>query len=388
MEARRASIATAQLVRKGFSKEQAVTAVCQGPEAVANLMFSSTAAAQVAQVVMPARAVAPQAVSAATPVDISWMFGNPASGDEEMAQVPTESVVEQAAMPTVNTRETAAATSSIPVAAQTQQISAARQVDISWMFQNPTLSDEQMAQEIGATFVNESGIVLEAFQCQCCFEDVPETTGLQMSPGANGCDHALCPECFERMISGQIDKKEPCTCPLCPATSPSLVPGWLVRRVLGEEMAAKLSTIEQVHLGQADGGQLRLWQCPTPDCTNRLIMDDNWDAAQVPDAQRVVKCECCKKRICFRCNVEEHEGFTCQKFREWRQANDSSEQSYVEMTQQGLIKPCPNCAAPILKNEGCNFMTCPTCNDPNRMCWQTGKKRYGPTGCGGGHNCH
>lgn len=256
------------------------------------------------------------------------------------------------------------------------------------MFRNPTLGDEEKAQEIGREYANEVGVAAQAFECQCCFDDVPEMTGLQMSPGINGCDHVLCPECFKRMISGQIEQKEPCTCPLCPATSPSVVPSWLVRRVLGDEMAAQLSTIEQIHLGQADGGQLRLWQCPTPDCTNRQVVDEDWDPEQVPDGERIVDCPCCKKRICVRCNVEEHQGFTCQQFKEWRQANDSSEQSYAEMMQQGLIKPCPNCTAPILKNEGCNFMSCPTCNDPDRMCWETGKKRYGPHGCGGGHNCH
>jgi hypothetical protein len=256
------------------------------------------------------------------------------------------------------------------------------------MYANPTAGDEDLAQEAGVAYANEVGTALDAFECQCCFEDVPEMTGLQMSPGAVGCDHNLCPDCFKRMITGQIENKEPCTCPLCPATRPSIVPSWLVRQVLGDEMAGQLSIIEQIHLGQADGGQLRLWQCPIPDCTNRHVIDDDWDPERVPDGQRIVDCGCCNKRICIRCNVEEHSGFTCEQFRVWRQANDSAEQSYGKMMEDGLIKPCPNCNAPILKNEGCNFMTCPTCNDPDRMCWQTGKKRYGPHGCGGGHNCH
>jgi len=267
------------------------------------------------------------------------------------------------------------------------------EIDISWMFvpaaaPPASLDDEVLAEEVAKAFADEDGFAVEAFECQCCFDDVPEMTGLQMSPGSQGCDHVLCPECFKRMISGQIENKELCTCPLCPATSPSVVPSWLVLRVLGGEMAARLSAIEQIHLEKADEGRLRLWQCPTPDCQNRQGVDQDWDPEHVPDGERIVDCPCCQKRICVRCNVEEHSGFTCQQFREWRQANDSTEQSYAEMMQQGLIKPCPNCASPILKTEGCNFMTCPTCNDPDRMCWQTGLKRYGPHGCGGGHNCH
>mmetsp|Transcript_98153 Transcript_98153/g.280958 ORF Transcript_98153/g.280958 Transcript_98153/m.280958 type:complete len:91 (+) Transcript_98153:891-1163(+) len=44
--------------------------------------------------------------------------------------------------------------------------------------------------------------------------------------------------------------------------------------------------------------------------------------------------------------------------------------------------------APILKTAGCNFMTCSSCNSPDKMCWETGKRRYGKDNCGGGHSCH
>lgn len=106
------------------------------------------------------------------------------------------------------------------------------------------------------------------------------------------------------------------------------------------------------------------------------------------DAERVVSCSSCKKQICVLCNVEEHAGWSCAAFGRWKQENESGGQAYADMVAGGLIKPCPNCAAPILKDDGCNFMSCPTCNDEDRMCWVTGKKRYGPHGCGGGHNCH
>lgn len=224
-----------------------------------------------------------------------------------------------------------------------------------------TLMDQQIAMAYALQYAEEMGIAVEAFECQCCFEKVPEMTGLHMSPGAEGCDHVICPECFRRLVSGQIEKKELCTCPLCPAASASVVPSWLVRSVLGDGMAARLSDVEQIHLGMADGGQIRLWECPTPDCRNRRVVDEDWDPQQVPDTERIVNCEFCNKRICVRCNVEEHEGFSCQHFREWRQANNSSEQSYAVMMQQGLIKPCPKCATPILKNGGCDHMTCQKC---------------------------
>merc|ERR1712072_842531 len=48
-------------------------------------------------------------------------------------------------------------------------------------------------------------------------------------------------------------------------------------------------------------------------------------------------------------------------------------------------KPCPHCGVMTTKVSGCNFMTCSRCK--KNWCWQTGKKRYGPDGCGGGHGC-
>merc|ERR1711860_84522 len=125
-----------------------------------------------------------------------------------------------------------------------------------------------------------------------------------------------------------------------------------------------------------------------PDCTNRFFVPDGFDPSSVPDAERVVSCDGCHKNICVRCNVEEHAGFSCTQFEEWRKENAAADQSYADMMKAGLVKPCPNCAAPILKNDGCNFVTCTSCNSPNGMCWQTGKARYGANSCGGGHGCH
>merc|ERR1712107_267988 len=101
--------------------------------------------------------------------------------------------------------------------------------------------------------------------------------GVRMSPTKDGCDHATCRACFARLISSQIQRKEPCVCPLCPPSSPNAIPGWLIRLELGEELASQLPAIEQIHLAQADGGALKLWQCPTPDCTMRFCVATDWN---------------------------------------------------------------------------------------------------------------
>lgn len=232
--------------------------------------------------------------------------------------------------------------------------------------------------------------VVEAFECPCCMDDVPPMNGLRTCPMPKplGCEHSICKECFKRLVAGQIEKKEPCVCPMCPDTRAAMIPSWLVWKILGQESAKAMADIEQLHLGQANGGKIRLWQCPTPDCKNQMVLPQWWDHSKITDRRRLQHCLGCKKTICLRCDVEEHTGVSCDAYREWKKANAASDQSYAELINSGLIKPCPNCGSPILKNDGCNFMTCSSCKSPNGMCWATGKPRYGPGGCGGGHNCH
>lgn len=236
---------------------------------------------------------------------------------------------------------------------------------------------------------DKAGLVAKAFKCPCCMEQVEPLEGVYMSLPANGnCSHMMCVICFRRYASGQIEKKELCRCPICPAAGAHVVPGWIIGQVLGPEAAHANDENEQIHLNQVDGGQISLWHCPTPDCTNQHLLPDGWDRTAIPDDARLLHCEGCGKRICIRCEAEDHVGFSCEQFVEWRKANASAETSYAELLNSGLIKPCPNCAAPILKAAGCNFMTCSSCKCKNGMCWQTGKARWGPKGCGGGHQCH
>jgi len=262
------------------------------------------------------------------------------------------------------------------------------ELQLGQRLKNMALDDLAIATAMAAAEATGMGLVADSFQCPSCYEEVPPMEGLYMSPTKDGCNHAMCRLCFTRLISGQIEAKELCLCPLCPATSPSSIPGWLIRRELGEAAAADLVGIEQLHLNQVESGDMRLWQCPVPDCPNRLCVRSDWDPTHVNDAARVIHCDSCNKWICVRCNVEEHLGYSCGQYDSWRKANDSVEQAFAEMLRNGLIKPCPNCSAPIQKTEGCNFMSCEICKSPNKMCWETGKARYGTDNCGGGHNCH
>lgn len=277
---------------------------------------------------------------------------------------------------------------------------------------------KKQAEEEGAALARRAqgaeGVMVDAFTCPACMDEVAPLRGIALA--GDGCNDGLCAECFERLARSAIESKQMVLCPCCKAQ----VPGWLIRNFLTSDIADSYDSIEQMHLNQVEGGTLKFWYCPSPDCSNRRIIPSNWDAHdlashysidkgprwwarwrqdkdQVEDRQRrnadieaarVIDCETCKKKICAPCNVEDHTGISCDEFQKWKADNEAADESFTMMIEKGLIKPCPNCAAPILKNEGCNFMTCSSCNSPEKMCWKTGKPRYGPNGCGGGHQCH
>jgi hypothetical protein len=144
MEARRVKIVAAQLVKQGFGQEEAHLAASQGPEAVAALnaigpdrsretLSDSTAASSRASSLgsLPSSNASSSSSSYSTltatapvvaeppAIDISWMFGNSTLGDEEGAHADEPELAAVVAEPLA--------------------------IDMSWMFGNATSGDEDRA---------------------------------------------------------------------------------------------------------------------------------------------------------------------------------------------------------------------------------------------------
>ena len=113
---------------------------------------------------------------------------------------------------------------------------------------------------------------------------------------------------------------------------------------------------------------------------------DGTDLAEM--SYNLFKCPSCERDICLKCNCQEHDGYTCAQYAAWKAENEAGEEKFGGLLAGGVVKLCPNCASPIEKNDGCNFITCQHCKCKEGFCWETGKPRFGPNGCGGGHNCH
>jgi len=101
----------------------------------------------------------------------------------------------------------------------------------------------------------------------------------------------------------------------------------------------------------------KYYKCPTVDCDNYLEIG----------TQDLLYCNLCSKIYCKRCDVDyngdiSHEGLTCETFLKCKKDDIINNKWILENS-----KPCPNCAVPIEKNEGCNHMRCFRCT--HEFCW-------------------
>ena len=83
-------------------------------------------------------------------------------------------------------------------------------------------------------------------------------------------------------------------------------------------------------------------------------------------------CPTCKESWCLRCPVTPfHKDKTCLEY-EVEQRNTDNGKFIWDMREAGKIKFCPKCRSPILKNDGCNKITCVGCN--SHWCWLCSKE--------------
>ncbi|KAF7889978.1 uncharacterized protein EAF02_002393 [Botrytis sinoallii] len=96
-----------------------------------------------------------------------------------------------------------------------------------------------------------------------------------------------------------------------------------------------------------------------PNCGNGQIHQDG-------DAQPIMTCGTCSFKTCFTHKMPWHTGLTCGQY-DVQQRGKSKKDKKSERLIKKATKPCPNCQVPILKNKGCDHMTCTHCD--YEFCW-------------------
>ncbi|XP_067950008.1 E3 ubiquitin-protein ligase RNF216-like isoform X2 [Watersipora subatra] len=179
-------------------------------------------------------------------------------------------------------------------------------------------------------------------ECGCCYTDSNVAEMVQCSE----C-HLFCFDCMNRYAEEAIHGQGKSTL-LCMATDcDASFPRSQMERALSDSILQKFDErIQQESLSMAD--LPNLVRCPG--C--------NYAAEIVEDNQQVFICPNCEKLTCRHCQVDwdEHQGLTCSQVE--KQDETKLRTKYEERMTKAKIRECPRCKAPLVKDGGCNKVTC------------------------------
>ncbi|KAL4946360.1 hypothetical protein BDV06DRAFT_136788 [Aspergillus oleicola] len=194
----------------------------------------------------------------------------------------------------------------------------------------------------------------DLIECQCCYSDVPANRCL---PCEGDVLHFFCFTCIRRSADTQIGiMKYTLQCfdvsgCQAPFDRPQL------REVLGSAIMDKLDSLQQedeIRLAGLEG----LEDCPF--CSYKAVLPP-------VEEDKEFRCEnsSCKVVSCRLCKEKSHIPLTCE---ENRKDKGLSERHQVEEAMsKALIRNCPKCQLPIIKESGCNKMYCTKCG--TYMCY-------------------
>ena len=199
------------------------------------------------------------------------------------------------------------------------------------------IAEQVLAEEIGAMC-----------ECQCCFTDTPISRAVHCN--GNG-THFFCTDCALNYAKAQTEKGQyqldcfaTTECKANFSHSDKL-------RFLDAEMLKLLDKLEQndiMRIAEIEG----LAKCPF--CDYAEIYPNILE-------NKVFRCKAsaCMKASCRLCNFDSHIPKTCA---EAKAENGISERHILEEAMtEALVRKCPKCQTPVLKDDGCNKMICTKC---------------------------
>ncbi|KAF6716348.1 E3 ubiquitin-protein ligase RNF19A [Oryzias melastigma] len=224
------------------------------------------------------------------------------------------------------------------------------------------------------------GVGAELMECPLCLL----RHSRESFPDIMTCYHRSCIDCLRQYLRIEIlESRVNISCPEC---SERFNPHDICM-ILGDRLL--MEKYEEFMLRRWLVADPDCRWCPAPDCGYAVIA---FGCASCPK----IKCgrEGCGTEFCYHCKQLWHPNQTCDAARQQRaqslrlRAVRSSSLSYSQESGAAVddIKPCPRCAAYIIKmNDGsCNHMTCAVCGC--EFCWLCMKEisdlhYLSPSGC-------
>ena len=179
-------------------------------------------------------------------------------------------------------------------------------------------------------------------ECCCCICEYPFDWMLECPKG-----HLMCKRCVERHIETLISEGRStvkclkyggdCECEISMTEMEKLISKKTLKRLVQTDTlnaitAANLENTVKCHK-----------------CGNIVIFEDNEDEGPMI-------CPVCKARTCAKCGDAWHDGMTCRQFKKL-----DKKRLVEEQMTEAVVRKCPKCQTPFMKDEGCNKMECPRC---------------------------
>eukprot|EP01091_Cochliopodium_minus_P003229 TRINITY_DN1306_c0_g1_i1.p1 TRINITY_DN1306_c0_g1~~TRINITY_DN1306_c0_g1_i1.p1 ORF type:complete len:517 (-),score=130.26 TRINITY_DN1306_c0_g1_i1:55-1383(-) len=193
-------------------------------------------------------------------------------------------------------------------------------------------------------------------ECTICFDEVPIDKASSLP-----CNHFFCKECYRDYLENSIINHSKSGGIQCPKNGCNLQ----VDEITALDLLPKESKARQLYYTLAAReyikGRKELRSCPGGTCDK--IIEYHMDEDDIP----IVECACGDK-LCWDCGMPDHSPALCKMIMDW---NIKKNKDVLESKDKMVIlKNCPNpkgCTTIIEKNDGCQYMTCPTCHYP--FCW-------------------
>ncbi|MCJ1476761.1 hypothetical protein MMC13_005430 [Lambiella insularis] len=219
-------------------------------------------------------------------------------------------------------------------------------VDIRADLVKAKIRQQQAEAEADAALEKECMEKGQMVECQCCFTDTP-------IPKSTHCDesHFFCLECARSHVKSQIElSRYEITC-IDGSGCKAAFTRNEKHRFLDAKLVGVLDRLQQ----QADlrvANMEGLESCPFCDYAAICppVEVDREFRCKMPDCE-IISCRVCKAKT--------HLPLSCAEYK--KEQGVSERHILEEAMTNALVRPCPKCGVPILKDGGCNKMVCSKC---------------------------
>ncbi|TGO52663.1 hypothetical protein BCON_0137g00250 [Botryotinia convoluta] len=191
-------------------------------------------------------------------------------------------------------------------------------------------------------------------ECSICAEDLVLANFPHYISDECTHDPTCCSSCLSRSIGVQIESKEwdQIRCPECAV----LLSFDNVKFFASE---ADFIRYDKNSLSSCIRSDPNFTNCLGPGCNDGQIHEGG-------DDQPIMTCGTCSFKTCFTHKMPWHTDLTCEGYDDQSRNRLRQEEASQDLMDK-VTKRCPNCQVRIEKNEGCDHMTCRSCE--HEFCW-------------------